>query len=153
MYKPRVGCVVVVPVGPNTQMPFLNDTVRSAFEYVDPASKVLVIDNTADGLNKRAIHRHEDIAFLRYASEPGANPLYGGLYYNLSKSFRYILDNYDFAAILRLDDDALLIGSGADREAIAFFEKNPDAAAFGFPGRTTIVGSRTPTPSTKPLRE
>jgi hypothetical protein len=31
-------------------------------------------------------------------------------------------------------------------------EKNPDAARFGLPGRTQIVGSRTPTPSTKPRR-
>ena len=30
--------------------------------------------------------------------------------------------------------------------------KEPDAALFGLPGRTTIVGSRMPTPSRKPRR-
>ena len=31
-------------------------------------------------------------------------------------------------------------------------EKNPDAALFGAPGRMQMVGSRMPTPSTKPRR-
>ena len=31
-------------------------------------------------------------------------------------------------------------------------EKNPDAALFGLPGRTQMVGRRMPTPSRKPLR-
>ncbi len=31
-------------------------------------------------------------------------------------------------------------------------EKKPDAALFGLPGRTTIDGSRMPTPSRMPLR-
>ncbi len=31
-------------------------------------------------------------------------------------------------------------------------EKKPDAALFGLPGRTTIDGSRMPTPSRKPRR-
>jgi hypothetical protein len=33
------------------------------------------------------------------------------------------------------------------------FEKNPEAARFGFPGRTQIVGMRSATPSKKPRRE
>ena len=32
-------------------------------------------------------------------------------------------------------------------------DAKPDAAAFGAPGRTLIVGSRTVRPSTKPFRE
>ena len=31
-------------------------------------------------------------------------------------------------------------------------EKKPDAALFGLPGRTTIEGKRSPTPSQKPRR-
>ena len=31
-------------------------------------------------------------------------------------------------------------------------EKNPEAALFGFPGRTQIVGRRIPMPSKKPRR-
>ena len=31
-------------------------------------------------------------------------------------------------------------------------EKKPEAALFGLPGRTTIDGSLTPTPSRKPRR-
>jgi hypothetical protein len=31
-------------------------------------------------------------------------------------------------------------------------EKNPDAALFGLPGRTQIVGRRSPTPSKNPRR-
>jgi hypothetical protein len=39
--------------------------------------------------------------------------------------------------------------SGSRRMLLA----NDDAAAFGFPARTTIVGSRNERPSMKPLRE
>ena len=39
------------------------------------------------------------------------------------------------------------------RPAVVVFEKNPDAALFGAPGRMQIVGSLRPMPSRKPRRE
>ena len=50
---------------------------------------------------------------------------------------------------------ALLTGSTASLPASGsrmMLEKKPDAALFGVPGRTQMVGSRMPTPSRKPLR-
>jgi hypothetical protein len=131
----------VIPVGPNTEMSFLNDTLRSVFEHCRGDSKVLVIDNTKDRLDDPAIYRRDDIHFLRCESDPRANPLYGGLCFNLSKAWRVILDTYDFEAVLRLDDDALLIGSGADQEAIDFFAQHPDVGCLGS-YRITCTGSR-----------
>jgi hypothetical protein len=141
MQKARFPCIVVIPVGPNTEISFLNDTLRSVFEHCRDDSKVLIIDNTTSGLDDPAIYRRGDIHFLRCESDPRANPLYGGLCFNLSKAWRVILDTYDFEAVLRLDDDALLIGSGADEEAIAFFAQHRDVGCLGS-YRVTCTGSR-----------
>lgn len=141
MTKAKFACVVVIPVGPKTELSFLNDTVRSVFEYARTSFKVLIIDNTNDGLNHAAIHRHEDIDFLRCAHSKHGNGLYGGLYFNLSTSWRVILERYDFDVVLRLDDDALMIAPGADRDAIDFFAQHPDVGCLGS-YRLTCMGDR-----------
>lgn len=152
MPKPKFSCVTVIPVGPNASMEFLNDTLAGVFTFGLRDGKVVLIDNTREGVNKTAIDRHQEIAFLRCPSEPGAKPLYGGLYYNLSKAFRFILDHYDFEAVLRLDDDALLIGPGADRQAIAFFHQHPDVGCLGSYRFTCMGSERDFLPSQKTLR-
>jgi hypothetical protein len=152
MQKMKFPCVIVIPVGPNADISFVNDTLRSVFEHCRPNSKVSIIDNSTDGLSGAAIHRRDEIHFIRCERDPGANPLYGGLYFNLSKAWRVVLDTYDFEAVLRLDDDALLIGSGADEEAIMFFAQHPEVGALGS-YRVTCTGSKRDfTPARKILR-
>jgi hypothetical protein len=152
MPKTRVSCVAVVPVGPKTETTFLNDTLRSLFENLHPDSKVLVIDNTDEGLDRAAIYRRDDIDFLRCESVPGADPVYGGLYFNLSKSWRHVLDTYDFDVVLRLDDDALVIGPGADRDAAVFFADHPDVGCLGSYHFTCTGARRDFTPARRALR-
>lgn len=152
MPKMKFPCIVVIPVGPNTDVAFLNDTVQSVFDYCRPDSKVALIDNTREGLDGDAIHRGGEVHFIRCAVDPDANPLYGGLYVNLSKAWRIVLDAYDFDTVLRLDDDALLIGSGADDEAIAYFALHPDVGCLGS-YRVTCAGSKRDfTPARNALR-
>src|SRR5262249_1455458 len=152
MEKAKFACVVVIPVGPKTELEFLNDTVRSVFANARTSTKILLIDNTEDGLNKSAIHRHEDIDFLRCVSAGRAKPLYGGLYFNLSKSWSVILERYDFDTILRLDDDALVIGPGADREAVEYFHAHPDVGCLGSYRFTCLGDRRDFTPARRILR-
>jgi hypothetical protein len=145
--------VVVVPVGPNTELQFLNDTLKSVFTFCRRDVKIVLIDNTAHGLRDRDIHRTDDIDVLRCESEKGANPLYGGLYFNLSKAFRFALERYDFEVLLRLDDDALLIGSGADQQALWFFRHNPRVGCLGSYRFTCIGTERDFTPPRNALRQ
>ncbi len=152
MQKVRFPCVVVIPVGPDTDISFLNDTLRSVFEHCRPDSKVSIVDNTRNGLDDAAIHRGGEIHFIRCEGDPRANPLYGGLCFNLSKAWRVVLDTHDFEAVLRLDDDALLIGSGADEEAIAFFARNPDVGCLGSYRITCTGFERDFTPARQILR-
>lgn len=152
MAKAKFSCIVVIPVGPRTEISFLNDTLRSVFDNARTSSKVLLIDNTQEGLAKPVIHRHEEIDFLRCANRRRAKPLYGGLYFNLSKSWRVILERYDFDTILRLDDDALMIGPGADREAVEFFAAHPDVGCLGSYRFTCLGDRRDFTPAQRLLR-
>lgn len=152
MEKAKFSCVVVIPVGPRTEMAFLNDTLRSVFENALTRSKILLIDNTKDGLDKTAVHRQEEIDFLRCENKGKTRPLYGGLYFNLSKSWRVILDRYDFDTVLRLDDDALMIGPGADRDAVMFFAEHPDVGCLGSYQFTCMGNRRDFTPARRLLR-
>jgi hypothetical protein len=141
MKKARFSCIVVIPVGPGTHIPFLNDTVRSVFDHALTRSKILIIDNTKKGLDKAAIHRHGEIEFLRCASEGRTKPLYGGLYFNLSQAWQFILDRYEFETVLRLDDDAVMINAGADRDAVRFFGEHPEVGCLGS-YRFTCMGKK-----------
>lgn len=152
MQKSRVACIVVIPVGPNTPAAFLNDTVTSVFTFCQPGTSLVLIDNTVDGLREVDVPRGGAVEVLRCRNQPGARPLYGGLHYNLSKAFRFAADRYDFDTLLRLDDDALLIGPGADQAAIRFFRDNPDVGCLGS-YRVTCTGSaRDFTPARNRLR-
>lgn len=141
MTKAKFACVVVIPVGPKTELSFLNDTVRSVFEHTRTSSKILIIDDTKDGLDHAAIHRHDEIDFERFERAKRGNALYGGLYFNLSASWRVILERYDFDVVLRLDDDAVMIGPGADRDAVEFFAEHPEVGCLGS-YRLTCMGDR-----------
>lgn len=152
MTKAKFACVVVIPVGPKTELSFLNDTVRSVFEHARTSSKVLIIDDTQDGLDHAAVHRHDDIDFLRCAQSKRSNGLYGGLYFNLSTSWRVILERYDFDAVLRLDDDAVMIAPGADRDAVEFFSQHPEVGCLGSYRLTCMGDRRDFTPSQRIMR-
>jgi hypothetical protein len=63
-----------------------------------------------------------------------------GLYTTLSKAYHFALDHFDFAALLRLDTDALIIGPNPESHILDFFKHNPDV---GLAGRY-IRGLRSP---------
>lgn len=152
MTKAKFACVVVIPVGPKTELSFLNDTVRSVFEHARTSSKILIIDDTKDGLDRASIHRHDEVDFLRFDRTKRGNALYGGLYFNLSTSWRVVLERYDFDVVLRLDDDAVMIGPGADRDAVEFFATHPEVGCLGSYRQTCMGDRRDFTPAQEIVR-
>lgn len=146
------GCVVVIPVGPKAELVFLNDTLRSVFAYCAPGCKIVLIDNTEAGLDRGALRGGENIDILRCLRDPAARPLHGGLYLNLSRAFAHALAHYDFAVLLRLDDDALLVGAGADRQAAAVFGAQPDIGCLGSYRLTCTGAVRDFSPARRILR-
>ena len=127
--KQRARCIVLIPVGPRSDPRFVNDTIASVFGQMSDVA-VVVADNTRDGLDPVEPGRLQAIEYVRFPST-GKNTTLGRLYFNLTRCFDRILDTYDFDVLLRLDDDALVIGPDPDADAVSYFSSHPHVGCLG----------------------
>ncbi len=139
MAKHRVRCVVLIPVGPRSDPKFVNDTIASVFTHMSDVA-VVVADNTRNGLDRVASGQSLVIEYVRFQST-GKISTSGQLYFNLTRCFDRILDAYDFEVLLRLDDDALVIGPDPDADAVSYFASHPHIGCLGS-FRFTCTGDR-----------
>jgi hypothetical protein len=129
MARQRARCVVLIPVGPRSDPTFANDTIASVFSQMSDVA-VVVADNTRDGLDPFASRQPWPIEYVRFPST-GRSTTLGQLYVNLTRCFDRILDTYDFEVLLRLDDDALVIGPDPDADAVSYFASHPHVGCLG----------------------
>jgi hypothetical protein len=54
-----------------------------------------------------------------------------GLYINLANAYKFAIDNYDFPVLLKMDDDALMIGAQPEVLATQLFAMQPDIGMAG----------------------
>jgi hypothetical protein len=126
--KEKVDLVVVMPIGPQSRPEFIADSLHSIRHYVTERHAIILVDDS-----------HTGTGFTIQKMFPGINVLlsgkrYGrmaGLYINLSHAYKYALDNYRFDALLKMDDDALVIGANPETEAIELFTNYPDIGMAG----------------------
>jgi glycosyltransferase involved in cell wall biosynthesis len=125
---PAVRIAVIIPAGPRDD---LLDTLASVVQYTDPSRTVLVIDdNPALSASYADMRRlSSDIEVIKAPQKaPGAH---GGLWVKLAAGYRWILDRCQPRMILRLDADALILGSGVELEAGAVFARDHDVGLLG----------------------
>ena len=91
---------------------------------------VVVADNTRDGLDRTGSRDPPALRYRRFPSD-GRSSTLGRLYLNVTTCFAEILDVYDFEVLLRLDDDALIIGPDPDLDAIEYFASSPHVGCLG----------------------
>ena len=127
--KREYNLVVVIPVGPQSNISFVVDTINSVQHYIKTKHKIILIDNSQRQLGKDISQTYPDIDILTTQNDNGKM---GGLYVNLSKAFKYALERYEFNALLRLDDDALIIGENPEEEAIALFTAHNEVGMTGY---------------------
>jgi hypothetical protein len=124
----RIG--VVLPVGPNdSELAF--DTLASALYYLDQSRIIVVIDDTggALGFGQRVKNLSPDIVVL--PSPPRSSGGLGGLWVKIAAGYQWLLQRYEPDIILRLDVDALIIGSGIEDCAIQEFDQDPKVGLLG----------------------
>jgi hypothetical protein len=126
--KEHVAVVIVIPVGPTANYEFLQDTVESVETYCVQSQKIILVDNSDADTAKRLAAEKQNLVVVERTTSSGKA---GKLYFNLAKAFEFALDRYDFDALLRIDDDGLVIGSGGDEQAIQFFRSNQNIAIIG----------------------
>lgn len=130
-----VACssLIYVPVGPGTRFDFLLDTLRSIERFADPRHRLLLVDDSAEGLGARAKEAMPEIDVL-VLREPGSDAVYdvdGGLFVKVTRAVRYATTTYSFQALMRLDTDALMCNPGADTRAIELLSSNPRLGMLG----------------------
>jgi len=124
----RIG--VVLPVGPSDSEAAL-DTLASALYYLDPSRIIVVVDDTGGGpgFGQRVTELSPDIVVL--PSPPRCPGGLGGLWVKIAAGYQWILQRYAPDVILRLDADALIIGSGIEECAAREFDQDPWLGLLG----------------------
>ena len=117
---PPLRVVVVIPAGPGATA---TDTLQSVFRYADPELVVVIDDTRGRGIN----FRREKVVVMPAVAHGGQ----GELWVNLAQAFRYLAGNSQFDILLRIDTDALLLGSGLAAAAAAKFHENPKVGVLG----------------------
>lgn len=121
---------VVLPVGPHDVESAL-DTLASALYYLDKSRIIVVVDDTGShtGFGERAREMSPDIAIL--PAPPHALGGLGGLWVKIAAGYDWLLKRYDPDIILRLDADALIIGTGIEDRAVEEFTKDRQVGLLG----------------------
>jgi hypothetical protein len=121
---------VVLPVGPKDAEGAL-DTLASALYYLDKSRIIVVIDDTSSHTKfaKRAQKLSPDIVVV--PAPPRAPGGLGGLWVKIAAGYEWLLGRYDTDLILRLDVDALIIGTGIEEHATKEFANNREVGLLG----------------------
>jgi hypothetical protein len=126
--RKRIG--VVLPVGPKDAEPAL-DTLASVLYYIDQSRIIVVVDDTVGcpDFEQRVHKLSPEIVVL--PAPPRAPGGFGGLWVKIATGYQWLLERYEPSIILRLDVDALIIGSGIEECAAQEFEKDPKVGLLG----------------------
>lgn len=120
--------IVVIPIGPKCRVEFIEDTIASFIHHTRCSYKIVLADDSqkATGKKVQQLFPQTDVVTM----ERSMGKLCG-LYVTLSLAFRHVLDHYRFDALLRLDTDALVIGTAPEAEAIRLFARDAQVAVAG----------------------
>lgn len=120
--------IVVLPVGPKCRVEFIEDTIRSFIYHTRSSYKIVLADDSqiATGKKIQELLPHIDVVTMQRSMGKLC-----GLYVTLSLAFRHVLDHYRFNALLRLDTDALIIGTAPEQQAIHLFKQDAQTGMAG----------------------
>lgn len=123
-----VRSAVVVPAGPNDDVV---DTVSSVLHYTAAPRHVVVVDDTGDQGQARAVLEALSPDVTVIPAPAGAPGGLGGLWVKIAAGYQHVLATRPFDVVLRLDADALMIGPGLGALAKAVFDADPRVGMLG----------------------
>jgi glycosyltransferase involved in cell wall biosynthesis len=126
--KREIQMVIVIPVGPSCKLDFITDTIKSIQHFVSEDYILIIADDSQKGTGHLLSKTFPLIHVLENKKNLGK---VAGLYITLCNAYRYAIENYDFKVLLKMDDDALIIGEGGEVQAMQFFEKHPEVGMAG----------------------
>lgn len=118
---------IVVPIGPGKNEAL--DTLESIEIFCkEPHNVIIIDDSTQDGTyDALLMSKKSNWIILRNSTPNGTRRLVQSLCY----AYQFILSNLECKCILRLDQDALIIGPNILSDAIEFSSRNRDIGIFG----------------------
>lgn len=122
----KYSVVVLIPVGPFVNLNFLRDTIESIETHFSKPFKLVLVDDSQRNISEYALGGAIDI--IRTPHNMGKN---SGLYFSLCLGLRHIISKYKFDVVLRLDEDAIIIGDDPGADAITYFNLNPNVGIIG----------------------
>lgn len=126
--KSQFDIIVVIPVGPDTAVHYVKDTIDSYRFYSTTSFKIIISDDSHQDIGEVLKGIYPEAYVIKTAKPMGG---WAGLYLNEATSFRHAVINYEFKALLKLDTDALVIARGADEEALELFDTHPRIGMAG----------------------
>jgi len=126
--KPAFDAVIVIPVGPNSSVEFIADTIRSYIHNTRSSYKIIIADDSHQGIGNEVKKIFPDTEILLTLKPMGG---WAGLYINLCHAFRHAVRHYHFGVLLKLDTDALVIGPEPEKDALKYFSKHPQTGIIG----------------------
>ena len=114
----RISMAVVIPAGPQDN---ILDTLSSVVHYTEKSRIIVVINDNSPFLKNVASIKQLSTDIVLLDAPTGAPGTLGGLWVKLACGYRWILERYEPQVILRLDADALVIGSGLESRASQTF--------------------------------
>ena len=112
---------VVLPAGPGDDVA---DTIESVVRYTNTPRLIVVVDDRHRGDADVWQSLSGDVRVVPAPPAPAGTR--GGLWYKVAAGYRYALAHLDFALLLRLDADALMIEEGSVELAAARFDQEGD---------------------------
>lgn len=128
--KQTFDLVIVIPVGPGTVPEFLFDNIHSILCYVKGSSKIILADDSHEGLGKLT-QQHFPQLDIDIVPTPKPMGRLCGLYVTLSLGFKHAINCYYFGTLLKLDTDALIINTDPAEAAIELFKNHPEVGMAG----------------------
>lgn len=126
--KRSFDTIVVIPIGPGTDIGFVADTISSFVHFAQHSYKVILADDSQTGIGPavKEIFPHADVLCT-------VKPMGGwaGLYISLASAYRHAIEHYQFRLLLKLDTDALIIGAGIEQDAHDFFDAHGNMGIAG----------------------
>jgi hypothetical protein len=125
--------LILLPVGPGTNLEFLLDTLETVERFAAPDHKVLLADDSAEGVGARvqAVLPKVDVLLLRAPGSDMTRSVTGRFSETIAKAVRHSVENYAFKVMMRLDGDALLCNPEADVRGMEFLEAHPKVGMVG----------------------
>lgn len=109
MSKRKVPVVAVIPTGPRESMDIVRENVEAVRIYSKGEAVTILIDDTGGIIDLGSLASDDVVVLPASHKMPGEN-LAGRLFAELTRAYIYALEQFDFEFLLRMDQDALVIG-------------------------------------------